>query len=58
MGSQVESEVWQPGKVILDKITANHAYLAATNYWTPLQSNEIEEDEKEEEEEALHKKYQ
>jgi len=42
--------VWQPGKVILDKITANHAYLAATNYWTPLQSNETEEDEKEEEE--------
>jgi len=41
--------VWQPGKVILDKIPANHAYLA-TNYWTPLQSNETEEDEKEEEE--------
>ncbi len=49
-GSQVESEVWQPGKVILDKITTNHAYLAATNYWTPLQSNETEEDEKEEDE--------
>jgi len=44
--------------VILDKITANHAYLAATNYWTPLQSNETEEDEKEEEEEASHTKYQ
>jgi hypothetical protein len=29
----------------LDKITTNHAYLAATNYWTPLQSNETEEDE-------------
>jgi hypothetical protein len=42
--------VWQPGKVTLDKITTNHAYLAATNYWTPLQSNDSEEDEKEEEE--------
>jgi len=42
--------VWQPGKVILDKIRANHAYLAATNYWTPLQSYETEENEKEEEE--------
>ena len=29
--------------MILDKITTNHAYLAATNYWTPLQSNEPEE---------------
>ena len=48
MGSQVESEVWQPGKVTLDKITTNHTYLAATNYWTPLQSNDSEEDEKEE----------
>ena len=45
--------MWQPGKVILDKITANHAYLPATNYWTPLQSNEREEDEKEEEEATI-----
>jgi len=35
--------------VILDKITTNHAFLAATNYWTPLQSNETEEDEETEE---------
>ena len=35
--------------MLLDKITTNHAYLAATNYWTPLQSNETEEDEETEE---------
>ena len=37
----------------MDKITANHAYLAATNYRTPLQSNKTEEDEKEEEEASI-----
>jgi len=35
--------------VILDKITTNHAYLAATNYWTPLQTDENEEDKETEE---------
>jgi hypothetical protein len=39
----MESETWQPGKVILNKIKVNHAYLATTNYWAPLY-NEPEED--------------
>jgi len=46
-GSQVETEVWQPGKVLLNKI--NNAHLTATNYWTPLQSDKTEADDKTEE---------
>jgi len=41
--------VWQPGKVLSNKITADNAYLAATNFWTPLKSDENEEDEETEE---------
>ncbi len=47
MGSQVETEVWQPGKVLLNKI--NNAHLNATNYWAPLQSDETEADDEKEE---------
>jgi hypothetical protein len=32
----LESETWQPGKVISNKIKTNHTYLATTNYWAPL----------------------
>jgi hypothetical protein len=39
--------MWQPGKMLLNKI--NTAHLNATNYWTPLQSDENEEDEETEE---------
>ena len=39
----MESETWQPGKVILNKIKTNHTYLATTNYWAPLY-NEPEDD--------------
>jgi len=37
--------VWQPSKVLLNKIN-NNAHLTATNYWTPLQSDETEADDK------------
>ena len=40
----IESETWQPGKVISNKIKTNHTYLATVNYWAPLH------DEKEESE--------
>jgi hypothetical protein len=36
--------MWQPDKVILNKIESHHTYLAATNYWTPIQSNDNETD--------------
>jgi hypothetical protein len=35
--------------VLSNKITTDNTYLAATNYWTPLQSDENEEDEETEE---------
>jgi len=31
--------------MLSNKITTDNAYLAATNYWTPLQTDENEEDE-------------
>ena len=37
----------------MDKISTNYAYLVATNYCTPLQSNETEDDKKEEEEASI-----
>ena len=46
-GSQEETEMWQPGKVLLNKI--KNAHLTATNYWTPLQSDKTEADDKTEE---------
>ena len=36
MVTQVVTEVWQPGKVTLNKLDADYIYLAATNYWDPL----------------------
>jgi hypothetical protein len=42
--------MWQPGKVLLNKI--NTAHLNATNYWTPLQLDEDENEEEEETEEV------
>ena len=44
MGSLIENENWQPGKV-LDKIKMNNTYLEVNNYWTPLQQEEDEEEE-------------
>jgi hypothetical protein len=38
----LESETWQPGKVISNKINTTHTYLA-TNYWAPL--HKAEEDD-------------
>jgi hypothetical protein len=45
----IESEMWQPGKVISKKLNTNITYPAATNYWTPLYENDNEEEPKEEE---------
>ncbi len=42
MGSPVETETWQPGQVILNKLNKNITYPDVTNYWTPLY--EMEED--------------
>jgi hypothetical protein len=45
----MESETWQPGKVIVNKIKTNHTYLATTNYWAtkedkqPKQINQLKE---------------
>ena len=35
--------------MLSNKITTDNAYLAATNYWTPLQSDETKEDKETEE---------
>ncbi len=43
----LESEMWQQGKVISNKINTNHTYMATTNYWAPL--HEAEEDDNVEE---------
>ncbi len=37
-GSSIETETWQPG-VVQDKLSTNHTYLEATNYWTPLNND-------------------
>ncbi len=50
MGSAIETETWQPGKV-LDKIKANHTYPDVTNYWAPLYT--IQEDDNTGEEEQI-----
>jgi hypothetical protein len=42
-GPMLESETWQPGKVILNKVNTTHTYLATTNYWAPL--HKAEEDD-------------
>ena len=36
MGSSVEAETWQPGKVVSNKLNTIITYPAAMNYWTPL----------------------
>jgi hypothetical protein len=40
--------MWQPGKVLINKIDTNHTYLKTTNYWDPLD----EDDKKQQEEET------
>jgi hypothetical protein len=45
--SKVESEMWQPG-VIQNKINEHHTYLDATNYWTPLNKDNDNNEEDEE----------
>jgi hypothetical protein len=47
MGSTIETETWQPGKVIPNKLNTNITYLAVANYWTPLYKNNKEEEMKE-----------
>ena len=42
MGSLIETEFWQPGKVI-SKIK-NQTHLEVKNYWTPLDKEEDEEE--------------
>ncbi len=39
----MESETWQPGKVIPNKMNMANTYLATTNYWAPL--HKAEEDD-------------
>jgi hypothetical protein len=36
----LESEMWQPGKMILNKVNTIHTYLTTTNYWAPLHKEE------------------
>ncbi len=37
MGPQEETEMWQPGIVLLNKINTNNTYLAIMNFWAPLE---------------------
>jgi hypothetical protein len=48
MGSAIETENWQPGKV-LNKTTTSHTYPTVNNYWTPLQTNKNKDEEEHEE---------
>jgi hypothetical protein len=48
VGSAIETENWQPGKV-LNKITTSLTYPAVDNYWTPLQTHKNKEEEEQEE---------
>ena len=43
-GAHGIKDIWQPGKVIANKIKTNHTYLATVDYWAPLY-DESEEDE-------------
>ncbi len=43
MGSAIETETWQPGKVLY-KIDTNHTYPDVMNYWAPLETIEEEDD--------------
>jgi hypothetical protein len=43
------TETWQPG-VIKSKISTDHKYLVATNFWSPLDDDDDKEDEEEKEE--------
>ncbi len=49
MGPQEETEMWQPGKVLLNKIRSNNTYLATTIFLAPLEMEE--EDNKQAKEE-------
>ena len=48
MGIKV-TETWQPG-VIKSKISTDHKYLVATNFWSPLNNDDDKEDKEEKEE--------
>ena len=52
MGSLIETEVWQPGRVI-DKIK-NQTHPVIKNYWTPLYEEEDKADDIDDEEERQH----
>ena len=41
----IETETWQPGKVLTTKINTNHTYLNNMNYWAPLEDNNEENEE-------------
>jgi hypothetical protein len=49
VGPQEETETWQPGKVLLNKISTNNTYLATTIFLAPLEIDE--EDNKQSKEE-------
>ena len=40
MGPIIETEMWEPGTVLMNKINKNHTYLATMSYWPPLQDTE------------------
>jgi hypothetical protein len=47
MGPKIETETWQPGKVLTNKIDTNHTYLESMNYLAPLDDNNKEQEEEE-----------
>ncbi len=52
MGSQLETETWQLGKVQPNKINKSLTYPTHTNYWAPL-LDKIKETEEEHEMNAV-----
>ncbi len=53
MGSLIETEFWQPERVI-DKIK-NHTHLEFKNYWTPLEEEEDKTEKEEDRPHSIHK---
>jgi hypothetical protein len=47
VGLTIETETWQPGKVMTNKINTDHTFPDSTNYWAPLEDNNKEKQDKE-----------
>jgi hypothetical protein len=47
MGLTIETEMWQPGNLMTNKINTDHTYPDATNNWALLEDNNKEKQDEE-----------